>query len=61
MFAEAGQMLALDPPGDGATLGGVLASGDSGPLRARYGGPRDLVWGCAWRSPTARSRRAAAR
>jgi glycolate oxidase FAD binding subunit len=44
-FAEAGQMLALDPPGDGATLGGILASGDSGPLRARYGGPRDLVVG----------------
>ena len=44
-FAEAGQMLALDPPGDGATFGGVMASGDSGPLRSRYGGPRDLVVG----------------
>lgn len=51
-FARAGQMLALDPPlaaaGGGeprATIGGVLASGDSGPLRHRYGGPRDLVLG----------------
>ena len=39
-------MLALDPPDlGGATIGGVLAAGDSGPLRARYGGPRDLVLG----------------
>jgi glycolate oxidase FAD binding subunit len=45
VFAEAGQMLALDPPDDGATIGGVVAAGDSGPLRARYGGVRDLVVG----------------
>jgi glycolate oxidase FAD binding subunit len=38
-------MLALDPPGDEATVGGVLATGDSGPLRHRYGGPRDLILG----------------
>ncbi|MFL5867854.1 MAG: FAD-binding oxidoreductase [Thermoleophilaceae bacterium] len=44
-FAEAGQMLALDPPADGATIGGVVSAGDSGPLRSRYGGPRDLVLG----------------
>ena len=44
-FAEAGQMLALDPPGDDATIGGIVATGDSGPLRHRYGGPRDLVLG----------------
>jgi glycolate oxidase FAD binding subunit len=44
-FADAGQMLALDPPDDGATIGGVVATGDSGPLRHRYGGPRDLVLG----------------
>ena len=47
-FAEAGQMLALDPPlgaGDAATIGGVVASGDSGPLRHRYGAARDLVLG----------------
>jgi glycolate oxidase FAD binding subunit len=45
VFAEAGQMLALDPPDGGATVGGVVASGDTGPLRGRYGGPRDLVVG----------------
>ena len=53
VFAEKGQRLALDPPlraageeaGDGATIGGVVASGDTGPLRGRYGGPRDLVVG----------------
>jgi glycolate oxidase FAD binding subunit len=44
-FAKAGQMLALDPPDDGATIGGVIATGDSGPLRHRYGAPRDLVLG----------------
>ena len=47
-FAAEGQMLALDPPlgeGDAATIGGVIATGDSGPLRHRYGGVRDLVVG----------------
>ena len=47
-FARAGQMLALDPPtgADGsATIGGIVATGDSGPLRHRYGAPRDLVVG----------------
>lgn len=47
-FAAAGQMLALDPPlgeGDAATIGGVVATADSGPLRHRYGAPRDLVLG----------------
>jgi glycolate oxidase FAD binding subunit len=48
VFAEADQMLALDPPlgtGEAATIGGIVASGDSGPLRHRYGAPRDLVIG----------------
>lgn len=47
-FAEAGQMLALDPPlgeDDAATVGGVVASADSGPLRHRFGGVRDLLVG----------------
>ena len=50
-LAGAGQMVALDPPfalpgeGDGATIGGVVATGDSGPLRHRYGAPRDLILG----------------
>jgi glycolate oxidase FAD binding subunit len=47
-FGRAGQMLALDPPlgeGSAATIGGVIATGDSGPLRHRYGGVRDVVVG----------------
>ena len=47
-FAQAGQMLALDPPlgaDASATIGGVVATADSGPLRHRYGAPRDLVIG----------------
>lgn len=46
-LAGHGQWLALDPPtqGAGATLGGLLAAGDSGPSRLRYGGLRDLVIG----------------
>jgi len=44
-FAKAGQMLALDPPDAGATVGGIVATADTGPLRARYGGPRDVVVG----------------
>ncbi|TPG35001.1 FAD-binding oxidoreductase [Mycolicibacterium hodleri] len=46
-LADSGQWLALDPPsaGSGATLGGLLATGDSGPSRLRCGGLRDLVIG----------------
>jgi glycolate oxidase FAD binding subunit len=45
-FADAGQMLALDPPAHAdATIGGLIAAGDSGPLRHRYGAARDLVLG----------------
>jgi glycolate dehydrogenase FAD-binding subunit len=41
-----GQALPLDPPfADRATIGGLLATNDSGPLRHRYGTPRDLVIG----------------
>jgi glycolate oxidase FAD binding subunit len=41
-----GQFVALDPlwP-DRATVGGILATNDSGPLRHRYGSLRDLVIG----------------
>lgn len=45
-FAEHGQRLAWDPPDrGGATVGGIVATADSGPLRHRYGGVRDLVVG----------------
>jgi glycolate oxidase FAD binding subunit len=42
-----GQMLAFEPPhfGDGATLGGCIAAGLSGPRRVYAGAVRDLVLG----------------
>jgi glycolate oxidase FAD binding subunit len=43
-LAASGQRLSLDPPGDPA-VGGVLAGNLSGPLRHRFGAPRDLVLG----------------
>lgn len=43
-FHKAGQWLALDPPG-GGTIGGLVATADSGPARHRYGAVRDLVIG----------------
>jgi glycolate oxidase FAD binding subunit len=39
-----GQRLSLDPPGD-PTVGALLAENISGPLRHRFGAPRDLVLG----------------
>jgi glycolate oxidase FAD binding subunit len=46
VLAQHGQWLPLDPPfADSATIGGILATNDSGPLRQRYGTPRDLVIG----------------
>lgn len=45
-FGAAGQMLAIDPPeSTRATIGGAIATADSGPMRYRYGAPRDLVLG----------------
>jgi glycolate oxidase FAD binding subunit len=41
-----GQWLPLDPPwSDRATIGGIVATNDSGPRRHRYGAPRDLIIG----------------
>jgi glycolate oxidase FAD binding subunit len=47
-MADAGQMLAFEPPhfGDAATIGGMLASGLSGPRRPYAGALRDFVLGC---------------
>jgi glycolate oxidase FAD binding subunit len=45
-LAQHGQYVALDPlwP-DRATVGGIVATNDSGALRLRYGGLRDLIIG----------------
>lgn len=49
-IAAAGQLLALDPPlgihaSPEATIGGVIASADAGPISHRYGGPREQMTG----------------
>jgi glycolate oxidase FAD binding subunit len=46
-LAEHGQYLPFDPPliKEGATIGGTVASGVSGPGRYRYGGVRDFLIG----------------
>lgn len=43
-LARHGQRLSLDPPGD-PSIGACLAANLSGPLRHRFGSPRDLVLG----------------
>ena len=46
LMAEKGQMLPLDPPLPGrATVGGMLATNASGPLRYQFGMPRDFALG----------------
>ena len=45
-LARHGQWIPLDPPSaDRATIGGIVATNDSGPRRHRYGAPRDLIIG----------------
>jgi glycolate oxidase FAD binding subunit len=47
LLAQHGQYLPFDPPlvARGATLGGTVAAGLSGPGRYRYGGVRDFILG----------------
>jgi len=47
---ENGQYLPFDPPlsSSGSTLGGIVASGLSGPGRYRYGGVRDFLIGASF-------------
>lgn len=48
-LAQQNQMLAFEPPhfGNGATVGGMVASGLSGPRRVAVGAVRDFVLGAA--------------
>ena len=45
VLARAGQRLSLTSGYPDATVGGVLATAEAGPLRLRYGTPRDLLIG----------------
>ena len=49
-LAHHGQYLPFDPPlaAHGATLGGTVGAGLSGPGRLRYGGVRDFIVGVQW-------------
>ena len=44
-LAGSDQLLGLDPPEKGATVGGLVAANASGPRRLRYGTVRDLIIG----------------
>jgi glycolate oxidase FAD binding subunit len=44
-LARHGQWLPIESAFDEATIGGAVATNDSGPLRHRYGTPRDLIIG----------------
>ena len=53
VLAEHGQRLPLDPPGGGdATIGGLIATARSGPLRHSAGTLRDLLIGIAVAHPS---------
>jgi glycolate oxidase FAD binding subunit len=44
-LAGSNQMLGIDPPEAGATIGGIVAANSTGPRRYRYGTVRDLIIG----------------
>jgi glycolate dehydrogenase FAD-binding subunit len=54
-LAKAGQFLPLDPfHSPGHTIGGLIASAWTGPLRLRYGSPRDFLIGIRVALPNGR-------
>lgn len=44
-LADQGVWVAADPPGEGRTVGGVVATGTAGPLRNGFGAVRDQILG----------------
>jgi glycolate oxidase FAD binding subunit len=50
-LALRGQRLAVDPPSRGATVGGMLAVNECGPLRHRFGSPAEHVAEISYVSP----------
>lgn len=62
LLGRQGQRLAVDPRcGNRATIGGILATNDSGPWRYRHGTPRDLVIGMEMTLVDGRSAKAGGR
>jgi glycolate oxidase FAD binding subunit len=53
-LARYGQWLPIDSAFDGATIGGIVATNDAGPLRHRFGTPRDLLIGVSLAMPDGR-------
>jgi glycolate oxidase FAD binding subunit len=53
-LAHHGQWLPIESAFDAATIGGAIATNDSGPLRHRYGTPRDLLIGIRLALPDGR-------
>ena len=49
-----GQWLPVDSAFDAATIGGIVATNDSGPVRHRFGTPRDLLIGVTLALPDGR-------
>jgi glycolate oxidase FAD binding subunit len=54
ILARHGQWLPIESAFDEATIGGAVATNDSGPLRHRYGTPRDLLIGIRLALPDGR-------
>jgi glycolate oxidase FAD binding subunit len=44
-LADQGVWVAVDPPGEGRTVGSVVATGTAGPLRTGFGAVRDQILG----------------
>ena len=51
---QKGQWLPVESPFPGATVGGVIATNESGPFRHRFGTPRDLLIGVTLALPDGR-------